>query len=168
MALASDIGVGLDVYSRQYIGAIVEVPSYLTMPIMADKIGRTRAWGALLAGTSVSLLLLAWLERSSDLANSNSSGGLSGGDSGGGAAGGGGGGGGGGGSAGVSVSAGAIALALLARFCIAGASSINYVAAAEQFPTSSRSVLTPLPLLLPPRVYPTPIRNPPRAFTPAG
>ena len=52
---------------------------------MADKIGRTRAWGALLAGTSASLLLLAWLERSSDsdvansgssdLANSSSSGG---------------------------------------------------------------------------------------------
>ena len=70
------------------------MPSYLTVPIMADKIGRTRAWGALLAGTSVSLLLLAWLERSSDsdVANSSSSGGGgdggSGGGSGGGAAGG--------------------------------------------------------------------------------
>ena len=143
VALASNFGVGLDLYTRQYIGAVVEVPSYLAIPLMADRIGRTRAWGALLGGTAASLLLLAWIEHlgatGGDGGGATGGGGDGGGDSGGGGGGGdSGGGGGGGGSAGVS--AGSILLALIARFCIAGASSINYVAAAEQFPTSSRSV----------------------------
>ena len=93
--MASEPGRALDAGFAfrpcRYIGAIVEVPSYLTMPIMADKIGRTRAWGALLAGTATSLLLLAWLERSDLANNSSSDGGGGDGDSGGGDGGGGGG-----------------------------------------------------------------------------
>ena len=74
------------------------------MPLLADRVGRSRAWAGLLAGTAAPLLLFGALPPSR-------------------------------------LGSGAtLALALLSRFCIAGASSINYVAAAEQFPTSSRSV----------------------------
>lgn len=82
----------------------MQVPSYLGFPLIADRVGRPRAWALLLAATALALFILGAITPSR-LGH-----------------------------------AATLALTLAARFCIAGAASVNYLAAAEQFPTSSRSV----------------------------
>lgn len=91
----------VDLYTQQLLSVVVELPAYLLMPVLGNRLGRRRAWACYLTVAALPLLLLFALPSQPD---------------------------------GV-----IITLALFARFGAAGASTICYVACAEQFPSTLRS-----------------------------
>ncbi len=106
----------VDVYTQQALSVIVELPAYLLMPTLGNRAGRRRAWAFYLAVAALPLLLLAaygGVPPPEEAAPASGTRGRA-----------------------------LIALALFARFGAAGASTICYVACAEQFPSTLRSSAT--------------------------
>lgn len=141
---------GGDLYTRQALSALLEVPAYALMGC-ADRMGRRTCWASFLLVAAAALLVLAWATPAATSAPKNTSA-----DS----------------ATAVTTAASGgggapewalLILSLAARFGATGASAIVYVAAAEQWPTSCRnlginygaacgrvgSVLAPLMKLLP-------------------
>lgn len=57
--------IGGDIYTTNLLGALLEVPSYLVIPIVGDRLGRTKGWALVLAGTAIPLLAVGLLSPAS-------------------------------------------------------------------------------------------------------
>jgi len=95
----------VDVYVQNALGGLLELPAYMLLPTLGNRLGRSRAWALFLLLCAGPLLIMALL-RAEDAPDD----------------------------------AALMVLALLARFGATGASTICYVAAAEQWPTMSRNL----------------------------
>lgn len=95
----------VDVYMQNLLGGLLELPVYLLLPCLGNRLGRSRAWMLFLLLCACGLLLTALLE-----------------------------------ALGALTGAAGLILAMVARFGATGASAICYVAAAEQWPTTSRNL----------------------------
>lgn len=100
--LLSPVSFSSSLYAQQALGALSELPSYVIMHLMGDRLGRRLTWVFLLCLGGTPLLVLGLLP--------------------------------------ASYTALVLPLYLLARLGAAGASTLVYIAVAEQFPTTCRSL----------------------------
>ena len=110
--------MGEDIYLQNALGGLLELPAYLLMPILGDRFGRSRTWAGFLIVGSVPLLILSWYFHNHHTHGHHAK------------------------HAAFNTDTPLVmvVLSLLARFGATGASAICYVAAAEQWPTSSRNL----------------------------
>ena len=110
--------MGEDIYLQNALGGLLELPAYLLMPILGDRFGRSRTWAGFLIVGSVPLLVLSWYFHNHHTHGHHAK------------------------HAAFNTDTPLVmvVLSLLARFGATGASAICYVAAAEQWPTSSRNL----------------------------